>query len=299
MDGAKAARPRRIAVIGLGLMGAPIAGRLLDAGHMLTVWNRSVEKANPLVARGARLASTAAEAAATAEIAVVMVTDDAAVRTVVAGPGGVLDGLAAGGVIIDMSTILPATSRAMAASAAKRGVSYLDCPVSGSTDVVARGALAIFVGGEKAVLESCRAVFEPLAAAVSHMGPSGAGTATKLVVNGVMGIGIQAIAEGLALGRGLGLDTDTLITALAGTNAVSPSQKKRLEAARQGDFTPGFTLSNLLKDFGLILTAAADAGVPMPALANAAHIASLARPEERALDCAVTIRTVAGLTPRR
>jgi 3-hydroxyisobutyrate dehydrogenase-like beta-hydroxyacid dehydrogenase len=110
-----------------------------------------------------------------------------------------------------------------------------------------------------------------------------------------MGIGIEAIAEGLALGAGLGLERDALIGALAGTNAVSPSQKKRLEAAGRDDFTPGFTLANLLKDFGLILSAAAEAGVPMPALATAAHIAAVAPAAARALDCGVTIRTVAGL----
>ncbi|HVJ55976.1 MAG TPA: NAD(P)-dependent oxidoreductase [Aliidongia sp.] len=286
-----------IAVIGLGLMGAPIARRLLEAGHRLTVWNRSPDKAASLVGQGAKLAASPAEAASEADTVIVMVTDDAAVRSVVAGPGGVLEGLGAGRTIIDMSTILPATSRAMAHAAAESGIHYLDCPVSGSTDVVARGALAIFAGGDAAALDRSRALLAPLAASVSHMGPSGAGTATKLVVNGVMGIGIQAIAECLALGIGLGLDRDRLITALAGTNAVSPSQKKRLEAARTGDFTPGFTLANLLKDLGLILAASGETAVPMPALATAAHIAALAPAEARALDCAVTIRTVAGLAP--
>jgi 3-hydroxyisobutyrate dehydrogenase-like beta-hydroxyacid dehydrogenase len=285
----------KLAVIGLGLMGAPIAGKLLDAGFALTIWNRTEAKAAALVARGASWAASPAAAVADAEIAIVMVTDDAAVRSVVAGSEGVLDGLGTGAVIIDMSTILPATSRAMAAAAAERGIHYLDCPVSGSTDVVARGALAIFAGGEAEALDRCRPVLAPLAGSVTHMGASGAGTATKLVVNGVMGVGIEAIAEGLALGAGLGLDRGMLIGALGGTSTVSPSQKKRLEAAGRDDFTPGFTLANLLKDFGLILAAAAEAGVPMPALATAAQMASTAPAAARALDCGVTIRTVGAL----
>ncbi len=286
---------RKIAVVGLGLMGASIAGKLIDAGFDLTVWNRSEAKAQPLIARGAKWAASPAAAATEAEIVITMVTDDSAVRAVVAGAEGVLGGLGTGGIIIDMSTILPATSRGMAAQATERGLHYLDCPVSGSTDVVARGALAIFAGGDAQALDRCREVLAPLAGSVTHMGGSGAGTATKLVVNGVMGIGIQAIAEGLALGTGLGLGRDALIAALAGTSTVSPSQKKRLEAARRGDFAPGFTLANLLKDFGLILAAAAEAQVAMPALATTAHFAGLASAEERGLDCAITIETMAKL----
>ena len=261
---------RRAAVAGLGLMGVEIAIRLKAAGHDLAVWNRTPDRDAALVAEGARRAASPADAAAGAEVVFVMVTDDAAVSAVVAGPGGVLEGAAPGTVIVDMSTVLPETSRAIAAAAAAKGCAYLDCPVSGSTEAAAKGALVVFAGGDAAVLDRVRDLLAVIAGAVNAMGASGAGTATKLAVNSLLGMGLQAAAEAVSLGQALGLDRTRLIDALASTAVVSASQKRRLEAARAGNYAPGFTLANMVKDFGLIESAAAAAGVALPALAASA-----------------------------
>ena len=279
---------RRVAVVGLGLMGTQIATRLRDAGHDLAVWNRTAGRDAALVAAGARRATSPTDAAGAA-VVFVMVTDDAAAKAVGAD---VLAGAAAGTVIIDMSTVLPETSRAMAAAAAAKGCFYLDCPVSGSTDAAAKGALVVFAGGDAAVLDGVRDLLAVVAGAVNFMGPSGAGTATKLAVNSLLGMGLQAAAEAVTLGQALGLERARLIDALASTAVVSASQKRRLEAARAGNYAPGFTLANMVKDFGLIERAAAAAGVTLPALAASASSARAAPAEALGSDAGVIIPTV-------
>lgn len=280
---------RRVAVTGLGLMGTPIATRLLAAGHDLAVWNRTPGRDAALVEAGARRSPSAAEAARGAEVVFVMVTDDAAAKAVV---GGVLAGAAAGTVIIDMSTVLPDTSRALAAASEAKGCAYLDCPVSGSTEAAAKGALVVFAGGDAAALDGVRDLLAVVAGAVNAMGPSGAGTATKLAVNALLGMGLQAAAEAVSLGRALGLERERLIDALASTAVVSASQKRRLEAARAGSYAPGFTLANMIKDFGLIESAAAAAGVTLPALAASAASARAAPKDALGSDAGVIIPTV-------
>jgi 3-hydroxyisobutyrate dehydrogenase-like beta-hydroxyacid dehydrogenase len=280
---------RRVAMAGLGLMGTPIATRLQAAGHDLAVWNRSGGRGDELVAAGARRAASPAEAAKGAEVVFVMVTDDAAVKAVV---GGVLEGAAPGTVIVDMSTVLPDTSRAMAAAAGAKGVVYLDCPVSGSTDAAAKGALVVFAGGDGAALDGVRDLLAVIAGAVNAMGPSGSGTATKLAVNGLLGMGLQAVAEAVSLGQALGLERARLIDALASTAVVSATQKRRLESARAGNYAPGFTLANMVKDFGLIEQAAAAAGVALPALSASAASARAAPADAMGSDAGVIIPTV-------
>ena len=282
-------KPRRVSVVGLGLMGTPIATRLQAAGHDLAVWNRTAGRDAILIAAGARRAASPAEAARGAEVVFVMVTDDAAVKAVVAD---VLAGAAAGTVIVDMSTVLPETSRALAAAALAKGCAYLDCPVSGSTEAAAKGALVVFAGGDAAALGGVRDLLAVVAGAVNAMGPSGAGTATKLAVNALLGMGLQAAAEAVALGQALGLERTRLIDALASTAVVSASQKRRLESARAGSYAPGFTLANMIKDFGLIETAAAAAGVTLPALAASASSARAAPKEALGSDAGVIIPTV-------
>jgi len=282
-------RRRRVAVAGLGLMGMPIATRLLAAGHDLAVWNRTPGRDVVLVAAGAHGTASPAEAAQGAEVVFVMVTDDAAAKAVVAA---VLTGATGGTVIIDMSTVLPETSRTLAAAAAAKGCAYLDCPVSGSTEAAAKGALVVFAGGDAAALDAVRDLLAVVAGTVNAVGPSGAGTATKLAVNSLLGMGLQAAAEAVSLGQALGLERSRLIDALASTAVVSASQKRRLEAARAGNYAPGFTLANMVKDFGLIETAAAAAGVTLPALAASAASARAAPKDALGSDAGVIIPTV-------
>ncbi|MGB4863010.1 MAG: NAD(P)-dependent oxidoreductase, partial [Tepidiformaceae bacterium] len=191
----------RVGFIGLGIMGAPMAANLIEAGFEVTVWNRSPSRTEPLVKAGAKRAESPAAVAAACEVTLSCVTNSGDVEEVAIGPEGLIHGAAAGSVYIDCSTISPETARRVAEQLARENVAMLDAPVSGGDIGAKAGTLAIMVGGDAAVFERCRPVFEALGKTVVHVGPSGAGQVVKLCNQIAGGLNLLAAAEAIQLAR--------------------------------------------------------------------------------------------------
>jgi 3-hydroxyisobutyrate dehydrogenase len=264
----------RVGFIGLGAMGGRMAGRLLAAHHDVVVYNRTLERARPLQQRGAKVAGTARDLAAGAEIVFSSVANDAALEQVMFGPDGALEGIRAGAVIIEMSTVNPRTARRLHEAARSKGVGVLDAPVSGSTVQADQGQLVIFVGGEEDVYQKCQPILAVLGGKTFYLGPSGAGATMKLCVNTLLGLGVQALAEAIVLGLKAGLPRERFLQVLGETAVVSPSQKSKLENVRKDEYPAAFALRLMFKDFGLIAETAMELSVPMPATAAAVQVAA-------------------------
>ncbi|MHB1942740.1 MAG: NAD(P)-dependent oxidoreductase [Acidiferrobacteraceae bacterium] len=249
-------------VVGLGAMGAPMARRLATGGLLGGVWNRSHDRARALgLELGVPVADDPAALAAHCDTVILSVTDDAAVMAVVTA---MIPGLKAGTVIIDTSTISPATTRRLSAMLAELGVSLLDAPVSGGIEAAATGMLVAMVGGDPEALARVRPVLDHLASHIVHMGPSGSGQAAKMV-NQVMVAGInQAVCEGLAFARALGLPSDTLLPALGHGMAGSRLLEHRGATVCAGQFDRGFKVALHQKDLLLARSLAEELGAQMP-----------------------------------
>ena len=240
----------RVGLIGVGAMGSRMAGRLLAAHHEVVVYDRTRESTLPLQQRGAKVAATSRQLAAGVDMVFSSVTNDAALEQVMFGPDGVLAGARVGATVVDMSTVSPLTSRRLHEAARSKGISMLDAPVSGSTAQAEQGQLVIFVGGEEDVYEKCQPILAVLGSKTFYLGPSGAGTTMKLCVNTLLGLGVQALAEAIALGEKAGLPRERFLQILSETAVVSPSQKSKLENARNDEYPAAFPLRLMLKDFG-------------------------------------------------
>jgi len=254
----------RIGYVGLGIMGRAMAGNLLQAGHELIVYNRSAERVRPFVERGAKAAASPAEVAAAAEITGVCVTDDAAVEAVLAGPGGLLDGLRPGGIVVDHSTISPGQTLRAARAAAERGAEWLDAPVTGGDKGAAAGTLTIMVGGTAAGFHRLQPYLQAVGKTLVHVGDSGKGQLVKLVNNFIGGIALAAAAEGLTIGLRGGVPLQTMMQVLSAGSADSVSLRLMAERLQSGDDKPGFSLANRLKDMDLALAAARALGACLP-----------------------------------
>jgi 2-hydroxy-3-oxopropionate reductase len=259
----------RVGVIGLGIMGAPIARNLLRAGHALTVHTRTRARAAELLAAGAAWADSPVAVAAAVDALVTMLPDTPDVEAVIAGPGGVLAGAHAGLLAIDMSTIDPAAARALAERAALAGVPLLDAPVSGGEQGAIAGTLSIMVGGDAAAFERAEPLFAALGKRITHMGGPGQGQMTKLV-NQVVGAGtLAAVAEGVLLAAEAGLDPAAMVTALGGGAAASWMLAEQAPRMQRRDFAPGFMVRLQQKDLRLALASAERLGVQLPLTAIA------------------------------
>jgi 3-hydroxyisobutyrate dehydrogenase-like beta-hydroxyacid dehydrogenase len=243
-----------------------MALRLVDAGHDVTVWNRTSRKAAPLVERGATLAGSPAEAAAGAEAAITMVADPAALKRVVLGPDGLAEGLAPGASFIEMSTIGPSAVD-VARTWIPEEVEMLDAPVLGSVKEATEGTLRIFVGGSKEVFERWVPLLEGMGSP-RHIGSQGAGAAMKLVVNSTLMALMTALAEALALGDALGLEQSVVLDVLADSPIGVPARSKR-ERIETGKYPANFRVALAAKDAGLILEEARRAGLDLPVAASA------------------------------
>jgi 3-hydroxyisobutyrate dehydrogenase/2-hydroxy-3-oxopropionate reductase len=237
-------RVARVAVIGLGGMGSRIARRLGDAGHDLTVWNRTREKAD---AFGAQVAASPAEAASGAEVVITMVADPPALAAVTEGPEGVAAGAGEGTTAIEMSTVGPSAIERLRSALR---VDLLDAPVLGSLSEAEGGTLSIFVGGDEAVFERNRALLEALGRPI-YIGPSGSGAAAKLVANSTLITVIGAVGEALALANALGLPREKAFEVL-GTTALAAQAERRRPALESGEYPPRFPLRLARKDADLI-----------------------------------------------
>ena len=273
----------KLGFIGLGYMGSRIAKRLLERGYPLVVFNRNRTKAEELAFYGAEIANNPGELASGTSTILSCLANDQAVRNIYFGPGGVLDHAAPGTTAIEMSTITPETSQELYNGGRERGVEILDVAISGSTPAAEAGTLTLFGGGERDTFETVIPIFTPIAKQWFYMGTSGSGVAMKLVVNTLLGVGMQAIAEAIALGRALGLERDLLFETLAKTAVIAPAHLGKLVTAKTNDYAPQFPVRLMHKDFKLIESKAESLGVTMPATfeagkANAA--AASLRPEE-------------------
>jgi len=250
-------------------MGSRIAGRLLKRGFQVTVFDRDVPKANALIESGGIVASSIAELASGADVVLSILTNDEAVHSVYIGPQGVLEHIRTGSLIIEMSTVSPDTSRELHRLGFERGVSVLDVPVSGSTPTAEQGLLTLLAGGDKDSFEAAEAIFTSIGRQHFYMGPCGSGITMKLVVNTLLGVGMQAIAEAIVLGEKAGLDRQLLFDVLSKTAVIAPAHLGKLTKAKEHDYRPEFAVGLMNKDFRLILDTAAAVRAPMPTAAAA------------------------------
>jgi 3-hydroxyisobutyrate dehydrogenase-like beta-hydroxyacid dehydrogenase len=249
-----------VAVVGLGAMGSRIARRLLEAGHDLVVWNRTAEKAAPLVEAGAVAAATPAEAAARAEVVLTMVADPAALRDVTEGEDGVAAGVGEGATVIEMSTVGRDAVRRLASVLGERA-GLLDAPVLGSRSEAEAGTLTVFVGGPEELVARWTPLLSVLGSPL-HVGPLGSGAAAKLVANTTLVGTIGVLGEALALAEGLGLPRAKAFEVLA-TTPLGAQAERRREAVESGEYPPRFALYLARKDAELVAAAAREAGVDL------------------------------------
>jgi 3-hydroxyisobutyrate dehydrogenase-like beta-hydroxyacid dehydrogenase len=281
-----------LAFIGLGNMGSRVAKRLLAAGYTVSVFDRDPSRSEALKQNGAKPVVSVAELAKSVNVFLSCLTDDQAVRDVYYGPAGVLANASEGLVILEMSTVSPATSRELANKASDLGVQMLDVAISGSTPAAEAGTLFLLAGGNPDFFQAARPIFQAIASKYFHLGPSGAGTTMKLVVNAILGIGMQAIAEAAALGEKAGLSRDVLLEVLAQTAVVAPAHAGKLSRAARGDYSPQFPLPLMNKDFSLILQLAAGVDAVMPATSAAFQINSEAMAADADQDFSVVMKVM-------
>ncbi len=254
---------RAIGFLGLGIMGAAMARRLVEAGHRVTVYNRTASKCDPLVALGARAAATPREAAAGREIVICIVNDSPDVEAVLLGPDGAAHGAAPGTLVIDMSTIDPAAARRIGEALRAKRIAFLDAPVTGG-DVGAReGTLSILVGGDAADLERAREVLAVMGKRITRCGPSGAGQTMKAANQILCAITTMGVAEALCFAKRSGLDPNVLLEALTAGAGGSWTLAQLGPRIARGDFNPGFKVKLLQKDLRIVGEAARRAGVPL------------------------------------
>lgn len=256
---------KRIAFIGLGVMGGGMAGTLLKAGYPLTIWSRNPEHGKPLVQRGAKAAPDIAAAVKDAEVVMYCLSDDRAIDQVVFGPGGVLSSVSRGQIALDSTTVHPDTSRREAAAYAAKGVEFLDVPVFGSRDEAAKGGLWVLAGGKRQVFDHVRPILETIGESVHYMGEAGKGTSMKLVGNLIVASQLQALGEAMVLATKAGLNPRDVLGVLEVTDFRSPILSGVGAALVKRDFSPNFALKHLLKDANLIDRFAQDLNSPIPA----------------------------------
>jgi 2-hydroxy-3-oxopropionate reductase len=286
----------RIGFIGLGIMGRPMAGHLLDAGYTVTVWNRTRSKMAPLVERGAAAAASPRDVAAPSDITITMVADTPDVLDVILGPQGVVHGVRPGGVVVDMSTISPAATREVAGRLAERGAEMLDAPVSGGEKGAIDGTLSIMVGGKPEVFERVLPVFQKMGRQIVHLGESGAGQVTKACNQLVLSLTLLGVAEALVLARKAGVDPAKVRAALLGGFAQSRVLELHGQRMLDRNFAPGFRTRLYHKDMGIVTETGRSVGMPLLGGSLAAQLYQIAMNQGLGeMDYSVLARVVAGL----
>jgi 3-hydroxyisobutyrate dehydrogenase-like beta-hydroxyacid dehydrogenase len=257
---------KTIAYLGLGTMGSGMVSNLLKAGYELTVWNRSREKCEPFAREGARVAESPVDAVRDVDLVIYCLSNDQVVEEVVFGAEGILSGIKAGQIAMDMSTVLPATSLREQEAYAKRGVDFLDAPVFGSKSESANAKLWIMAAGNKAIFEKVKPVLEHLGQTVHFFGKNGNAAAMKLVGNLIVALEMEALAEGLVLAQKAGLDLNAVMKVVKVADFRSPLLVSNGQNILKRDFSTSFALELMLKDAGLIEKFAESLQSPTPAL---------------------------------
>lgn len=280
-----ATAPRRIGLIGLGLMGRPMGMNLLKAGHKLTVWNRTPERANELVAAGAVLAKTPHAVAEASEFLLTIVSDPPALESVLWGQegknDGALAGLRAGSIYVDSSTISPSLVGRVAAACRQRGVAFLDAPVTGGDWGAREGNLVFMIGGDEETLRHAEPILQVMGKKWFHLGPSGAGQTVKLAMNAILALQVGAMAEALALVTRAGLKGEQLVEVMQASMARSGVLDVKSPLMLKGDYKPSFPLRLMHKDLGLALDLANQLGVSLPATAAAREVYNYVKGEAK------------------
>ena len=241
----------KIGWIGLGKMGIPMSQSLINAGFPLVVYNRSKEKSESLKSSGVHVASTPAALIEQAEVVIIMVTDDKAVNDIFKGDNGLLSAGTSGKIIINMSTVSPDINKEMAAACKEQGNDYLDAPVSGSVVQAREAKLVIMAGGDENVFEKCKPILETIGRMALLVGGIGAGNTAKLVINTLLAIHAQGLAEAVVFAQQNGIKSTDLVTLINNSALGSPFIKIKGEAIVNNDFNAMFSLSNLAKDLRL------------------------------------------------
>ncbi len=262
----------RLGFVGIGYMGRPIARRLLESGFKLTAYDRNPSKAEAVIQYGGNVAQSVSELSSSCNVVLSCLPSDEAVLDIYRGPDGVLANARRGSLVIDLSTVYPETSQQLSRMGSEHGVAVLDVTISGSTPAAENGLLTLFGGGDKQRFDSAESIFRVIAKKYFYLGPNGSGATMKLVVNTLLGIGMQAIAEAVSLGEKAGLERNRLLEVLSQTAVVAPAHVGKLERAIKGDYTPQFPIRLMNKDFGLIFDLANAVGARMPAAGAAFEI---------------------------
>src|SRR5437899_1856477 len=270
----------RLGFVGIGYMGRPIARRLLESGFKLTAYDRDLSKAEQLIPYGGKVAQTVSELSSRCNVVLSSLPIDQAVLDIYGGPEGVFANACNGLVAIDLSTVYPETSQELSRLGSEHGVEVLDVTISGSTPAAEKGLLTLFGGGNQECFDAAESIFRVIAQKYFYLGPSGSGATMKLVVNALLGIGMQAIAEAVALGEKAGLDRNRLLEVLSQTAVIAPAHAGKLQRAKKNDYSPQFPIRLMNKDFGLILDLAATVGARMPAAGAAFEVNARQSDEE-------------------
>jgi 3-hydroxyisobutyrate dehydrogenase len=280
----------RLGFVGAGAMGSRMVRRLLDHAYQVSVYDRDRNKAIALLPYGASVSKSLEELAETADVILSCLTDDSAVRNVYLGREGVLAGSRPGKVVLEMSTVSPHMSRELHSQGAERGVTVMDVAISGSTPAVEQGSITLLVGGDAELFQAAQPIFQVLASHCFLMGPPGSGASMKLVANTLLGVGMQAVAEAVALGEAEGIDRKRLLDVLSQTAVVAPAHIGKLAKAEHDDYSPQFGVGLMNKDFRLILEVAGLSNLTLPATASAFEINSAALKEDPSADFSSVIR---------
>ncbi len=289
-----------IGLVGVGLLGTAVAGRLLKAGHRVVGFDIAPDRGRALVTMGGEVAASARAVALASEAVCILLPTLAAVETSILGPDGVAAAGKPGQVVIQMSTISPALSVRLAAESRARGIDFLDCPVSGTSGVVARGEGMLFVGGERRVFERWRPLLEAMLPRAVYIGAAGQAMVLKLVANLLVGLHSAAAAEALHLARRAGLDPAVALEVLTGSAAGSRMLDIRGPLMVRGEYPAQMKLDLFMKDLHLIQEAAAAAGAALPLTDTAERLyAAAAGTGHGKEDLAVVLTALAALSPRR
>ena len=267
----------QLGFVGLGVMGGRIAGRLLAAGHTVTGWNRTRAKAERLLAEGLRWADSPRAVAAAADVTFSMVTGTAALQAVTDGPDGILAGLAPGKVHVDMSTVSPEASQALAARVAQRGAAMLDAPVSGSVVTLEQGRLAVMVGGDRAVFDQVLPILRDIGPTVTHVGGNGLAVLMKIATNLSLAVQMTAFSEGVLLAEKGGIPRETAVEVLLGSVIASPMVRYRGPFVLKMPDEAWFDVDMMQKDLLLALEAGRRLDVPLPTTAVSNELLTTAR----------------------
>jgi 3-hydroxyisobutyrate dehydrogenase/glyoxylate/succinic semialdehyde reductase len=284
----------QVGFIGLGLMGSRLARRLDSFGWHVRAWNRTPKPADELNEWGVGIAPSIAELVAGADVVLSSLANDAAVRSVYLDENGVFSAAKPGTVILEMSTISPVLSRELHQEARTRDVKFLDVAISGSTPAVEAGTITLLAGGDKVTFEQCVPVFESIARQWFLIGSGSSGVKMKLVVNLLLGLDMEAIAEAVSLGEHLQIDRDVLLEVLSKTAVVAPAMGGKFRKIKDGDYSPEFPLRLMSKDMDLVMDAATASGADLPAASVAQTVLACNVPASGNLDLAAITPYVVG-----